>query len=265
MHGKPPKGVHDAYFALQRAASALGAEAGDWQHTEVAPDTNTFGHRLDTLSKVLTERSSAISQLLCRVDEPPVNTLEQAFEAISKTEWFNWATPDGLTDYESQIRSVNWIATHVHATLMVLVGHGDMPAQIGNLADIAMSPEQTVPDRCQTCGAAEGSDSACRAAPFRTCSQLIAETLQYVKVAAGQTSDTLRRHHLEAQQRRHASIQDGAAASSGARQGGRTSGHQPDPAGPSQTWRRYSSADPRPWSSEPQRPDPAKAPKRSGK
>ena len=207
----------------------------------------------------------AVSQLLCRVDGPPVNTLEQAFEAISKTDWFSWATPDGLTDYESQIRSVNWIARHVHATLAVLVGHGHMPAQIGNLAEIAMSAEQTVPDRCRTCGVPEGTDSACRTAPFRTCSQLIAEALQYVKVAAGQTSDTLHRHHLEAEQRRLAGTQEGAAASSGSRHGGRPSGPKSRSAGSSQPWRRYASADARSRFSEPQRPEPAKAPKRGGK
>ncbi len=91
-----------------------------------------------------------------------------------------------------------------------------MPRAIGNFAEIAMMAEEATPHPPQD------TDEASLTPQFRAVSQLIAEGLHFIKVAAGQASDI---HHAD--RLRRARGQQGADASAGSRPG------DPDP------WARY--------------------------
>ena len=104
---KPYAEMTAAYMALQKAATSLGAPEGNWRFADerafarATPNATVFGHRLDALSRAFAARSTALEHQASRVSEPPITTLEEAFEAISKTQWFDWATPYGLQDRDS--------------------------------------------------------------------------------------------------------------------------------------------------------------------
>ncbi len=141
---------------------------------------------------------------------------------------------------------MNWIAKHVLSSLMVLVDEGELPGQTGELAAIAQG---------QVEGPAENA-----------LSQLIAEAVLFMKVAAGKTSDALHLKKREDEERKdreaaHRGPQDQARASAPRRcssaephrQGARTA---------PQSWTSYGTGTP-PWHSR-QRPDPPKQAKTSG-
>ena len=74
--------MNNALFALQRAADALGAAPGDWRTTEVTSSPGIFNRRLESLSVILKERSEAVSQQICRVEEPTVRSFAEAMDYI---------------------------------------------------------------------------------------------------------------------------------------------------------------------------------------
>ena len=121
---------------------------------------------------------------------------------------------------------------------MILAGEGELPGRIGELADIAT-------------GQADGQAE-------QACSQLIAEAIHFMKVAAGKTSDALHLNKREEDKRK-----DRAAANRGSRYDtGTFSWHRQGQASASAS-RRCSSAEPNRgqhnW--EWQRPEPPKAAK----
>ncbi len=88
-------------------------------------------------------------------------------------------------------------------------------------AEIAMLAEEAMPHPRRD------TDAAYPTSQFHACSQLIAEALHYLKVAAGQASDIHYARRLEEAEQRRARAQQGADASAGSRPG------DPDP------WARY--------------------------
>ena len=117
---------------------------------------------------------------------------------IHRADWFGWCTPEGLAGPDERVRSINWVAQNVHSELLAIAGRGGLPMTIGNFINLSR----------ETTRAAE-LDDAQPTAQFRNTSELIAEALRFVQVAAGKSVDILRAQ-------RHGT----AAAPTGSRSGG---------------------------------------------